>query len=204
MKWIGEYIQEFVARFRSSVYLEGITSGTPNAFISVDSNKKIVTGIPDITDTNVDWRGGTIATGYGGTGLSSYTQGDVLYYNTGGTLSKLGIGSAGEVLKVNSGATAPEWAADASGLSFSGSTSNGLCTYGGAAQVDVESDLTYNSETLTIGVDDDGSATIERKTHSDGVGGHLSIKGGAATGSNLAGGKLALYGGQGTGSATCR
>ena len=78
MKWIGEYIQEFVARFRSSVYLEGITSGTPNAFISVDSNKKIVTGIQDITDTNGDGGGGTIETGYGGAGLDSYAQGDVL------------------------------------------------------------------------------------------------------------------------------
>ena len=206
MKWIGEYIQEFVARFRSSVYLEGIAAGTPNAFISVDSNKKIVTGIPAIesvgTVTSGTWRGTEVGVAYGGTGLTSYTQGDILYYNTGGSLSKLGIGSAGEVLKVNSGATAPEWATDASGLSFSGSTSNGLCTYGGSAQVDVESDLTYDSETLTIGADDNGGAIIERRTHSDESGGALSIKGGKGTGTNKTGGHLALYAGGGTGTGT--
>lgn len=38
------------------------------------------------------------------------TQGDVLYYD-GANLQNLGIGSAGQVLKVNSGATAPEWSA---------------------------------------------------------------------------------------------
>lgn len=32
---------------------------------------------------------GTIGTGYGGTGLASFTQGDILYYNTGTSLSKL-------------------------------------------------------------------------------------------------------------------
>ena len=206
MKWIGEYIQEFVARFRSSVYLEGITSGTPNAFISVDSNKKIVTGIPTIesvgTVTSGTWRGTEVGVAYGGTGLTSYTQGDILYYNTGGSLSKLGIGSAGEVLKVNSGATAPEWATDASGLSFSGSTSNGLCTYGGSAQVDVESDLTYNSEILTIGANDDGVATIKRLKHDDGVGGTLKIMAGDSDGTDTAGGHLALYGGEGNGTAT--
>ena len=36
MKWIGQHIYDLIARFRSEVYLEGITSGTPNAFIYVD------------------------------------------------------------------------------------------------------------------------------------------------------------------------
>jgi hypothetical protein len=43
----------------------------------------------------------------GGTGLSSYTAGDLLYYATGTTLSKLGIGTAYYQLGVNSGGTAP-------------------------------------------------------------------------------------------------
>jgi hypothetical protein len=36
------------------------------------------------------------------------TAGDILYRN-GSTVTRLGIGTAGQVLKVNSGATAPEW-----------------------------------------------------------------------------------------------
>ena len=45
----------------------------------------------------------------GGTGLASWTAGDLPYYSTGTTLSKLGIGTAYYHLGVNSGGTAPEW-----------------------------------------------------------------------------------------------
>lgn len=60
---------------------------------------------------------GTIATGtwqatavgplYGGTGLSSYTLGDILYSSATNVLNKLGIGSTGQVLQVTGGI--PAW-----------------------------------------------------------------------------------------------
>jgi hypothetical protein len=200
MKWIGQDIYDFIARFRNDVILEGATSGTPQTFISIDANRKIVTGIPDITDSNVEWRGAVISKAYGGTGLSSYTQGDILYYDTGGSLSKLGIGSAGEVLKVNSGATAPEWGTDAAGLSFNGSEANGILTYGSSTQADVESQLTFNSTTLTIGGDDDTLATVNRLAHGDGIGGILKIAAGNSLADNTAGGALQLSAGLGKGS----
>ena len=40
------------------------------------------------------------------------TAGDLLYGTAADTVARLGIGTAGRVLKVNSGATAPEWAVD--------------------------------------------------------------------------------------------
>ena len=43
------------------------------------------------------------------------TAGDVIYATGSGAVTRLGIGTAGQVLKVNSGATAPEWGAAASG-----------------------------------------------------------------------------------------
>ncbi len=43
--------------------------------------------------------------------LGSDAAGDVMYYN-GTDYARLGAGTAGQVLKMNSGATAPEWAAD--------------------------------------------------------------------------------------------
>jgi hypothetical protein len=48
------------------------------------------------------------------------TTGDIIYSSSGSTPARLGIGTAGQVLKVNSGATAPEWgaAAGASGLTL--------------------------------------------------------------------------------------
>jgi hypothetical protein len=45
----------------------------------------------------------------GGTGLTSYTQGDILYYGSGTTLTKLPKGTTEQTLKMNTGATAPEW-----------------------------------------------------------------------------------------------
>ena len=43
------------------------------------------------------------------------TAGDILYGTAADTVARLGIGTAGQVLKVNSGATAPEWGAAGSG-----------------------------------------------------------------------------------------
>lgn len=44
MKWLGQYIQSFVARFRSDVYLESISSGTiaSGGNLGLDSNNKVV------------------------------------------------------------------------------------------------------------------------------------------------------------------
>ena len=52
---------------------------------------------------------GTVAVANGGTNIASYTVGDVLYASGATTLTKLGIGTAGQVLTVNGGATAPSW-----------------------------------------------------------------------------------------------
>jgi len=43
------------------------------------------------------------------------TAGDVIYATGSAAVTRLGIGTAGQVLRVNSGATAPEWATPATG-----------------------------------------------------------------------------------------
>jgi len=58
----------------------------------------------------------TLVIGSGGTGQSSYTAGDVIYYASGTSFTKLGIGSAGQVLTVNSGGNAPEWQTSSTGF----------------------------------------------------------------------------------------
>ena len=45
----------------------------------------------------------------GGTGLASFTQGDILYATGATTLAKLGKGTTRQGLQTNSGVTAPEW-----------------------------------------------------------------------------------------------
>jgi len=48
--------------------------------------------------------------------MGSDAAGDILYYN-GTDYARLGAGTAGQVLTMNSGATAPEWAADSTNVS---------------------------------------------------------------------------------------
>ena len=136
MKFLGEFIQDFISRFRNDVFLEDVSTGTiaSGGNLGLDSNNKIVKATSD-------------------------------------------------------------------NLSFDGSTANGVLTYKDADEISVESTLSYTSETLSIGADDDGEAIITRLVHGDGVGGDLSIKAGDGTGTNRVGGDLNLYGGTSTGAA---
>lgn len=107
----------------------------------------------------IGWK--TVPTSAGGTGLTSYTAGDLLYYVTGTTLTKLGIGAANTVL--TSSGSAPQWStnlnigsltatsiSDSGNLTFTGTgnrivgdTSNGTVANRLALQ-----DSTTNSQTI--------------------------------------------------------
>jgi len=74
----------------------------------------------------------------GGTGLASFTAGDILYATGTTTLAKLAKGSAEQILSMNSGATAPEWATAAA-------------TAGGTGQTGFTAgDLLYANSTTTL------------------------------------------------------
>ncbi len=62
------------------------------------------------------WSGTAVAETKGGTNQTTYTQGDILYASASNTLGKLAKGTAGKVLTMNSGATAPEWATASGGF----------------------------------------------------------------------------------------
>jgi hypothetical protein len=62
---------------------------------------------------------GTLATDQGGTGQSSYTAGDLIYYATGTAFTKLALGSSTTIL--TSSGTAPQWSA-ASGVTVGTAT----------------------------------------------------------------------------------
>ena len=60
------------------------------------------------TVTTGTWNATAIGAIYGGTGLTTYTTGDTLYASATNTLSKLAVGSTGQVLTVAGGV--PTWA----------------------------------------------------------------------------------------------
>ena len=66
----------------------------------------------DVTGTvtgNASGLSATLAVASGGTNLTSYTAGDILYATGSTTLAKLPKGTGSQTLKMNTGATAPEW-----------------------------------------------------------------------------------------------
>jgi hypothetical protein len=83
-----------------------ITSGTVgSAYIS--GSYTGITGVGVLTAGT--WNGNTVGVGYGGTGLASYTTGDMLYASGSTTLATLAIGTVGQVL--TSTGSAPQYVA---------------------------------------------------------------------------------------------
>lgn len=88
----------------------------------------------------IGWK--TVPTSAGGTGVTSYTAGDLLYYASGTALSKLAIGTSGQWL--GSSGTAPQWNSPAA-LTKTDDT-NVTLTLGGSA-----STALLNAASLTLG-----------------------------------------------------
>jgi len=129
---------------------------------------------------HVDWAGSS-------TGTVHSTNIPTLNQNTTGTAAGLSA-----TLVVGSGGTGSTTLNDTHVLIGNGTSA-----------IEDPANLLFDSsaETLTIGNDDNGTAIITRKTHSDEAGGILTVQSGDATGTNKAGGSLNLEAGRGTGSA---
>lgn len=98
---IGSNVQAYNAT------LATVAGGTYTGASSITTLGTITTGT---------WNGTTIGSGYGGTGFNTYTTGDLIYSSGTNTLSKLGIGTAGQFLKVVSGV--PSWSDTIDGGTF--------------------------------------------------------------------------------------
>ena len=98
----------------------GVLTAASNTLIGIDASQIVsgtiasarvsgsYTGITGVgTLTAGTWNATTIGAIYGGTGLTSYTTGDLLYASATNTLSKLAIGTNGYHLTVTSGI--PTW-----------------------------------------------------------------------------------------------
>ena len=124
-----------------------ITSGTVgSAYIS--GSYTGITGVGTLTAGT--WNASTIGVGYGGTGLASYTTGDLLYASGSTTLSKLALGTTNYVL--TAGASAPQYVAQST-LSVGSATTATTATNvaGGAAGSLVYQTGAATTSTLALG-----------------------------------------------------
>ena len=109
-------------------------------------------GVASIADNTVT--GAKIA-------LGSDAAGDIMYYN-GTDYVRLAKGTAGQMLQINSGATAPEWAAPPSGTTNLTNTANGT-------SLTVESSSGNNTSLPAATTSAWGVMTDEDKTKLDGI-----------------------------------
>ena len=73
-----------------------------------DNNTEYTAQTP-LTLSGTEFQLGTVPYNKGGTGQTSWTQGDLLYASADNTLAKLAHGTAGQVLKIDSAGELPEW-----------------------------------------------------------------------------------------------
>lgn len=144
-----------------------ITSGTVGSSY-ISGSYTGITGVGTLTAGT--WTATAISTAYGGTGLTSYTAGDLPYFSTGTALSKLGIG-ANTYLLTSTG-SAPIWT-DPASVTVGNATNASSATNAtnvavtavatntsfyptfvsattGNLGINVDADLTYNPSTNTL------------------------------------------------------
>ena len=146
-----------------SISIAAINNGTVTSVDASGGTTGLSFSGGPITTSGTLTLAGTLITSNGGTGLTTYTAGDLVYYASGTALSKLGIGSSTYIL--TSTGTAPQWS-DPAGVTVGTATNVATtatstnATYyptfvdatSGNNAIEVDTDLTYNPSTNTLTV----------------------------------------------------
>tara|TARA_R110002020_G_scaffold8298_1_gene33560 strand:+ start:336 stop:2105 length:1770 start_codon:yes stop_codon:yes gene_type:complete len=189
MKFIGQYIQRFIARFKSDVYLDDIDSGTiaSGGNLGLDSDNKIVkatisSGSGDITAVTIttDSGGGSAASDTGGSAdFSILGSSGVGVTNSGTTITAVSVPGEIDHDSLNNFVAAEhyDWASDNSstatihtqnindlhGAGVDGNDDQ-LLTDGGDGTISSEGNLTYDGYDLTAISSLEGKPVLTLKT----------------------------------------
>jgi len=162
-------------------YGDGILGNTTYDIASTYVGQTSITTLGTITTGT--WNGTALITTYGGTGLTTYTQGDIVYYTSGTTLSKLAKSTSATRYLSNQGTdNAPSW----NQVNLTNGVTGTLPVASGGTAVTSLGDLTKADDTnitLTLGGTPTG-ALITSASITAGWTGTLAVaRGGTGTGS---------------------
>lgn len=127
----------------------GAIGSTASLPIITTTNGVLTTGTFGTTAGTFAQGDHTQAVDKGGTNITSYTAGDILYANGSTTLTKLAKGTAGQVLKMNSGETAPEWGTNTT-TNYAGPSDTYLCSASSDGAVSVSDIDSYDAIVLEM------------------------------------------------------
>ncbi len=128
------------------------STGGANPVIDISAAYVGQTSITTLgTITIGTWNGTAIGPTFGGTGQTTYITGDILYASAANTLSKLAIGSPGQVLTVTGGI--PSWQTDGGGTvtSVSGTLNRITSTGGTTPVIDISAAYVGQTSITTLG-----------------------------------------------------
>jgi len=182
------------------------------------------TGVSTLTDGGILLGSGTGEI----TAMDALAAGTIIYGDGTTDPSTLGIGTAGQVLTVNSGATAPEWAAATNVWNGTATSDLNMANYdinlgtgwlsgdgthegininsagkvfmgAGTPTAFFDDDVNIMSETTIFTAPGGGNCGIRAQTPASAAGYHFDVSASSASASNTAGGNLTLYSGGGNG-----
>jgi hypothetical protein len=122
--------------------LVSFTTGTKDVFVTQPAERNVYVNGTDIVAEN----SANLKIAYGGTGLTSYTAGDLPYFATGTTLSKLGIGTSNQVL--TSSGSAPQWSTN---LSIGSLTASADSSFNSVGALKIPAGTTGDRPTGAVG-----------------------------------------------------
>lgn len=131
--------------FTSNILLSSSTAN--NGAGTIRYNNGVFEGYNGSNWVNFGGIQGVVAVSNGGTGLQTYSTGDLIYASGSSTLAKRTIGTTGQVLTVENGI--PTWKSPASGLSYPSGT--GLVRVSGGSSWGTTIDLPNNADVYLNG-----------------------------------------------------